>query len=118
MKIRLSKLALSDLSNIKNYIKKDSSHYAKVFIQKILSSIKILKDFPEIVRVVPEYNIETVREIFIKSYRIIYRLENDIIFIVTVIHGSRLLKKLLKIPGKLSKFIHLLYKLLIYTQNF
>lgn len=98
MKIKLSKLALSDLSNIKDYIKKDSLHYSKIFIQKIITSIKILKNFPEIGRVVPEYNIETIREIFVKSYRIIYRLENKTIFIVTVIHGSRLLKKVIKNP--------------------
>ncbi len=102
MKIRLSKLVLSDLSGIKNYIKKDSSHYAKVFIQKIISSFKILKDFPEIGRVVPEYNIKTIREIFVKSYRIIYRLENDVISIVTVIHGSRLLKKAIKNPWEIE----------------
>ena len=98
MKITLSKLALSDLSEIKNYIKRDSLHYAKIFIQKIISSIKILKDFPKIGRVVPEFKDENIREIFVKSYRVIYRIENQTIFIVTVIHGARLLKKAINDP--------------------
>ena len=98
MKIILSKLALSDLSGIKDYIKKDSLHYAKIFLQKIISSTKMLKNFPKIGRVVPEFNDENIREIFVKSYRIIYRIENEIIFVVTVIHGARLLKKAIKDP--------------------
>lgn len=98
MKISLSKLSLSDLSEIKDYIKKDSINYAKVFIQKIIDSIKILRDFPKIGRVVPEFKDENIREIFVKNYRIIYRIENETIFIVTVIHGARLLKKTIKDP--------------------
>lgn len=98
MKISFSKLSLSDLSEIKDYIKKDSLNYAKIFIQKIIDSIKILRDFPKIGRVVPEFKNENIREIFVKSYRIIYRIENETIFIVTVIHGARLLKKTIKDP--------------------
>lgn len=91
MKIELTDPAFMDLENIKDYIKKDSVYYANIFIDKFFDSISKLEDFPNIGRVVPEYKIEDIREIFYKDYRIIYKIdnENNIIHIVAVIHGSR-----------------------------
>ena len=91
MKIELTDPAYIDLENINDYIKRDSVYYSNVFIEKIFDSIDKLEDFPNIGRVVPEYKIENIREIFYKDYRIIYKIdnENNIIHIVAVIHGSR-----------------------------
>jgi toxin ParE1/3/4 len=42
---------------------------------------------------VPELGQENVRERFVYSYRVIYRIESDRILVAAVIHGSRLLQQ-------------------------
>jgi len=42
-------------------------------------------------RVVPELGHSTIREHFIYSYRIVYRIHGDDIHVLAVIHGKRLL---------------------------
>ena len=41
---------------------------------------------------VPEYDDENLRELIVYSYRIIYRLGQDEVLIVAVIHGKRVLQ--------------------------
>ena len=41
---------------------------------------------------VPEYDEDNVRELIVYSYRIIYRLEQDEVLIVAVVHGKRVLQ--------------------------
>lgn len=43
-------------------------------------------------RVVPEYEREALRETIVWPYRIVYLAEPDLIRIVTIVHGARLLK--------------------------
>jgi plasmid stabilization system protein ParE len=43
-------------------------------------------------RIVPEIGDAAIRERFVYSYRIIYRVENERVLIAAVIHGSRLLQ--------------------------
>jgi plasmid stabilization system protein ParE len=47
--------------------------------------------FPQLGRVVPEENDETIREIIFRSYRIIYKVmaEKEIVAIARVWHGAR-----------------------------
>jgi len=45
-------------------------------------------DFPELGRAVPEGD-GRHREVLVAPYRIVYRVANDEVFIVTVIHGAR-----------------------------
>jgi toxin ParE1/3/4 len=65
-------------------------------LSEIVDSVDILPDFPKAGQVVSEYNIDSVREIIYQYYRIIYKIENAVIYILSVIHGSRKLKKHLK----------------------
>jgi plasmid stabilization system protein ParE len=46
-------------------------------------------------RVVPEIGQKNIRERFVYSYRVIYRIELELILVVAVIHGSRLLLTLM-----------------------
>ena len=50
--------------------------------------------FPKLGRKVPESDNENDRELFIQKYRLIYRFveDDDKIFILMIIHGSRILK--------------------------
>jgi len=47
--------------------------------------------FPMSGRKVPEYELENIREIIEKPYRIIYRIRKDRIDILAVMHGAQLL---------------------------
>jgi plasmid stabilization system protein ParE len=62
-----------------------------VYARKIVESVSRLKDNPKSGRIVPEFEIETIREIIVGNYRIIYLSSEELIQIIAVIHGARLL---------------------------
>ena len=83
--------ARADLRDIFDHIARDSRFYAKKTIEDLVQRSERLLTFPRIGRVVPEYNIETVRELLIESYRVIYELQGEDVEILAVIHGMRLI---------------------------
>jgi len=90
MKIILSRVALTDLKQIKDFISKNSLYYADVFTKKLTNSIRKLIDFPNIGRIVPEYDNINIKEIIYQNYRIIYKIkDNSIIYVISIIHGAR-----------------------------
>ena len=91
MKLKWTEEAVSDLQDIHAFIAKGSVCYADRQVEHIISIEEQLKAFPESGRAVPEYESTQVRELIIDRYRVIYRLKNDVIEILTVIHGARLL---------------------------
>ncbi len=92
VKLIWTEVAIEDLKSIHNYISKDSKAYADRFIEKIISRVGQLEALPRSGRIVPEYNIETLRELIEGNYRIIYKIEPDSIGIVRVHHSARQLK--------------------------
>jgi plasmid stabilization system protein ParE len=50
-----------------------------------------LADSPLSGRIVPEFQAKDIREVIEKPYRIIYRVKQDQIDVLAVIHGARLL---------------------------
>jgi len=93
VKLIWSPRAIKDLREICEYIGKDSEYYAKFFAQKIVAMIEKIPEFPEIGRIVPEYNQSNLRERILRNYRIVYRLKPDLIEIVTIFHGAKLLSE-------------------------
>ena len=49
------------------------------------------QDSPFAGGVVPEFGDDSLREWFVYSYRVIYRVENDRVTVATIVHGKRLL---------------------------
>lgn len=84
--------AIEDAESIASYIERDSPWYAKVVVAKILAVAETISEFPDIGRIVPEINDARIRERFVYSYRLIYRVEESRILLAAVIHGSRLLE--------------------------
>lgn len=72
--VRLSRSARRDLEEIVRYISLDDAGRAAEFGRLLIEKAKALGDFPEIGRVVPELGDPTVREIIVRHYRVIYRL--------------------------------------------
>lgn len=46
-------------------------------------------EFPYAGRVIPEISQANHREVFVSSYRIMYRIDGDILYVTAVIHGAR-----------------------------
>ena len=87
--------ALAELEGIFDYIAADSRLYAQYTIQNIFKVSEILQTFPESGRNLPEFPNLPHRELLLGNYRIIYRYTADenSVKVVTVVHGSRLLKE-------------------------
>jgi len=91
-KLEWSEEALEDIESIATYIEKDSPIYAKSVVSKFFEKAGILQEFSELGRKVPETNDVTIREMFIYSYRLIYKLNKDTVLFIAVVHGKRLLE--------------------------
>jgi toxin ParE1/3/4 len=89
--IRWTDQAAEDLESIANFIARDSESYAKMFVSKIMNSLEQVKAFPMSGRIVPEFKKENVREVILGSYRIIYRVKDDIAELLTIHHSAQLL---------------------------
>jgi toxin ParE1/3/4 len=83
--------AISDLDDICEYIARDSEYYAQLFAQKVIDAVETIPAFPKAGRVVPEFQQEDLRERIFQNYRIVYRVKPDVIEIVTIVHGARLM---------------------------
>lgn len=84
--------AIEDVEAIASYIERDSPWYAKAVASKIVETAETIPAYPEQGRVVPEVADSSIRERFVYSYRVIYRIEPERILIAAVIHGRRLLQ--------------------------
>ena len=87
--VRWSAPARNDLRQIYDYIARDSRYYARVVIDKIVTSTEKLERFPDIGRVVPEIGDDNVEELFVYSYRILYEITPDRIEVLAIVHGKR-----------------------------
>ena len=91
MRVNWSPLAISRLSEIAKYIALDNPVAAERWVHKMFNLVEKLSDFPERGRVVPETNNRMIREIISGNYRVIYKLENREISILTVRHVKQVL---------------------------
>jgi addiction module RelE/StbE family toxin len=89
--LKWSDEASRDLAEIHEFISRDSLMYAVGFVQRLISKAESLLEMPERGRVVPEYDDPAVREVIVDNYRLVYRIRGDVVGIVGVIHGARIL---------------------------
>ena len=94
-RVSWSPTALDDVDAIAEYISRDSPAYARAVVARIRDTARKLREFPNAGRVVPEIEDEAIRERFVYSYRLIYRIQHSDVLIVAVVHGRRLLEPLL-----------------------
>lgn len=97
IQLEWSNEALEDIESIATYIEKDSPIYAKSVVSKFFEKAEIIKDFVQLGRIVPELNDSNMREIFVYSYRLIYKIDSNAVLFVAVIHGKRLLENYEKV---------------------
>ena len=86
--------ARDDLHNIADYISNDSKRYARLQVVRLKNKTHLLKSHIRIGRIVPELNIENIRELIEGNYRIIYKIvSEEQVDILTVHHSARDLSK-------------------------
>lgn len=70
-KIVWTEIAIDDLNNIANYHSQYSDNFASALIKRLFNKPKILKEMPELGRIVPERDNQSIRELIKGNYRII-----------------------------------------------
>ncbi len=91
MKIVWSQLAVDRVGEIAKYIAFDNSNISKRWVNKIFDKVKRLELFPESGKIVLELNRPEIREIIFGNYRIIYKLKQSQVSILTVRYGKQIL---------------------------
>lgn len=71
----LSASARSDIQDLVRYISIDDASQALRFGRFLIQHARKLGQFPELGRVVPELDDESLREIIVRSYRVVYRVD-------------------------------------------
>lgn len=92
VKIVWTELAIEDLRSIHEYISKGLKTVGRQTYRQINIEGRTARTQSKAGRVVPEFNIETIRELIEGNYRIIYNMNQDLIAIVRVHHSARQLK--------------------------
>lgn len=93
--VHITDNAQDDIEHIFFYIAEDNQVSAAKFVFQIEEKIYSLEMFPDRCPLIPEneYFNTNYRHLIYKKYRIIYRIDNMDIFILRIIHGSKLLYK-------------------------
>ena len=89
--VRWTPQAADDPDAISLFIARDAPQVAATFADRVLRATDRLASYPGLGRAVPELGIEDIREIVVGSYRVIYRVREDEVHLLTVHHGARLL---------------------------
>jgi toxin ParE1/3/4 len=83
--------AWQELECAASFIARDSPRYAAALVGEAKSAARSIRKFPNRGRIVPELADESVRELFVKGYRLIYEVRQDRVLILAFIHGARAL---------------------------
>jgi plasmid stabilization system protein ParE len=94
VKLTWSPRAFHDLDEICDFIARDSARYAYLVAEGIVSVIESIPVNPLRGAIVPEYNRAELRERSFQNYRIVYRVGDDRVEIVTIVHAARQLPSL------------------------
>jgi toxin ParE1/3/4 len=87
--VRWMPQAVEDLEAIREFIARDSPRYADLVMERLVTAVDILEQFPQAGRIVPEHARGDLRELVRPPYRIVYRLRGDVADILTVFRASR-----------------------------
>ncbi len=92
-KVVWSDPAWDDLAHAADYIARDSEVYAAVFVREIREAAASLATFAERGQIVPEFGDESIRELLVRSYRLVYKTSEKQVLILTLLHGAQRLRR-------------------------
>ncbi len=105
-RVQWAEVAVRDLGELVSYIAVDSETDATRVLKRIETRAAALESSPASGRVVPElahFGMRTWRELVVRPYRLVYRIEGDTVTVLAVFDGRRdledvLLERLLRTP--------------------
>lgn len=83
--------AISDLHEIADFIARDKPKAARRWVQTLTVVAEQAGELPFAGRRVPEFEREDMREMIKRGYRVMYRVSDELVEIVAVIEGHRIL---------------------------
>ncbi len=91
VKIVWTELSVEDLHDIFDYISQNSTQYARITVDRIYKRANQISTNPRSGRIVPEIDDESLRELIIGKYRLIYYIVNEYrVDILRVYHSARM----------------------------
>ena len=93
MKIEWSRQARLDLRAIRDFIGRDSEHYASLQIKRIIERVEYITRTTTLGHPVHEFPTLNLRETHQDNYRIIYASEAGVLQVVTIVHMKQLLRR-------------------------
>jgi plasmid stabilization system protein ParE len=105
-RVRWAEVAVRDLEEIVSYVAVDSDANASRVLTRIETRAAALESSPSRGRVVPElahFGMRTWRELVVRPYRLVHRIEGDTVTVLAIFDGRRdlddvLLERLLGTP--------------------
>jgi plasmid stabilization system protein ParE len=94
MKLLWSRRARNDLDSIASYIATDDPMAARRWIEQQRNRARKAAAVPGIGRQVPEYARDEIREVLLRTYRIIYLVARGRVVVLAVVEGHHLLPSL------------------------
>ena len=91
MRLRWTERARRDLLSIGRYIAQDNPSTARQWVERLRQRTRQATARPLAGRMVPELQRNDIREVFLHTYRIVYRVRKGTIDVLTVFEGHRLL---------------------------
>ena len=91
-KIKITASAQADFRIIWDYISQNNPINAGEFLSEIEKRIYALSIFPQRNPIIPEgeyFQIDEYRHFIHKKYRVVYRIQNDRVYILRIVHGAR-----------------------------
>ena len=90
MELRIAKSALEDLQAIQEYYKEQKvPHIGDDFVTAILKHSEMLQHYPDAGRVVPEFNLDHIRELIHAPFRVVYLRQDQEVVLIRVWRGER-----------------------------
>ena len=91
MRVYWPHTAIAHLLAIYEPIARDAPIYAQRIVDRLTRRSEQIATFPQSGRVVPEYGAPDIREVIEQPYRIIYRIREDHIDVLAVVHSAQVL---------------------------
>ena len=90
MELRIAQSALEDLQAIQEYYKEqDVPHVGDDFVAIILKRCEMLQVHPDAGRVVPEFNMEHIRELIHPPFRVVYLRQAEEVVLIRIWRSER-----------------------------
>jgi toxin ParE1/3/4 len=89
MTVHWTDSAQQHMDGIYAYIAQNSPEYALRMVDRLTRRSQQIAEVPLSGRRVPEYDMDQIREVIERPYRIIYHIKPDQIDVIAVLHGAR-----------------------------